>query len=116
MAQKEVDKYTAKLQLLAKGQLTEAAAVAVGGGKAADTAKGISEADDAEVADGSELKGSGPKGIKGFSSPPLDGMAVRSVCCLHHWFAHRQCTLWRLTASCTNNQPGWTRPGCHAHT
>ena len=73
MAQKEVDKYTAKLQLLAKGELTEAAAVAVGGGKAADTAQQITD-DGEEEGDfgGGMVKG------KGYGSAlrrraPLDG-------------------------------------------
>ena len=48
MRQTEVDKFTEKLQLLAKGKLIEAAAVITGGGKAAETAKSFVEAGDEE--------------------------------------------------------------------
>ncbi len=75
MAQKEVDKYTERLQLLAKGQLTEAAAVLTGGGKAAETAKGFVEAGEGENANQNVLKGKGKGTPKGSTaSAPLDGM------------------------------------------
>ena len=72
MAQKDVDKYTQKLQLLAKGKLTEAAAVMTGGGKAAETAKSFVEAGDEENANENMLKGKGKHKANG-SAAPLDG-------------------------------------------
>ena len=74
MAQKEVDKYTKRLTLLAKGKLTEAAAVTTGGGKAAEAAKSFTEADEGENIDGKALKGkSMGKGKGSGQTPPLDG-------------------------------------------
>ena len=74
MAQKEVDKYTERLALLAQGKLTEAAAVTTGGGKAADTAKSFVEAGEGENASGNVLKGKSMGRVKGAApGPPLDG-------------------------------------------
>ena len=74
MAQKEVDKYTERLALLAKGKLTEAAAVTTGGGKAAHTAKSFVEAGEEENADGNVLKGKVKGKDKGAApQAPLDG-------------------------------------------
>lgn len=72
MRQTEVDKYTEKLQLLAKGKLTEAAAVMTGGGKAAETAKSFVEAGDEENLNENMLKGKGKHKANG-SAAPLDG-------------------------------------------
>ena len=72
MRQTDVDKYTEKLQLLAKGKLTEAAAVLTGGGKAAETAKSFVEAGDDENANENMLKGKGKHKANG-SAAPLDG-------------------------------------------
>ena len=77
MAQKEVDKYTERLRLLALGKLTEAAAVATGGGKAAETAKGLTQEDAGENSNQNVLKGKGK--VNGKGSPPtapLDGMPI----------------------------------------
>lgn len=46
MADKEVERYADRLQLLAQGKLSEAAAVSTGGAKAAETAKGFAKGDD----------------------------------------------------------------------
>jgi DNA-directed RNA polymerase I subunit RPA1 len=89
MAQKEVDKYTERLTLLAKGKLTEAAAVMTGGGKAADFAKSLIEAgEEGKNANESVIKGKS----KGTQKPrattaPLDGMRTTYslpslLCCL----------------------------------
>ena len=77
MAQTEVDKYTERLQLLARGKLTEAASVAVGGGKAAAAAKSFTAADEGETSNRNVLKGN----VKGngnvsASLAPLDGMPL----------------------------------------
>lgn len=74
MAQKEVDKYTERLTLLAQGKLTEAAAVTTGGGKAGETAKAFVQAGEGGNASGNVLKGKtvGP-GTGAAHSPPLDG-------------------------------------------
>ena len=72
MRQTEVDKFTEKLQLLAKGKLIEAAAVITGGGKAAETAKSFVEAGDEENANGNMLKGKGTHKANGRAAP-LDG-------------------------------------------
>lgn len=74
MSQKEVDKYTERLALLAQGKLTAAAAVTTGGGKAAETAKSFVEAGDGENGSGNVLKGKSMGQAKGAApSPPLDG-------------------------------------------
>lgn len=76
MAQKEVDKYTERLTLLAKGKLIEAAAVMTGGGKAADFAKSLIEAgEEGENANENVAKGKS-KGTQRASTTtaPLDGM------------------------------------------
>lgn len=70
MAQKEVDKYTERLTLLAKGKLTEAAAVMTGGGKAADFAKSLIEAgEEGKNANENVIKGKS-KGTKSPVLPP----------------------------------------------
>lgn len=80
MAQKEVDKYTERLGLLAQGKLTEAAAVTTGGGKAAETAKTFVEAGEGENASVNVLKGKTMGKDKGAASgPPLDGKLVDTV-------------------------------------
>lgn len=76
MAQKEVDKYTERLTLLAKGKLTEAAAVMTGGGKAADFAQSLIAAGErGENANEIVLKGKS-KGTQrpSATTAPLDGM------------------------------------------
>ena len=74
MAQKEVDKYTERLALLAQGKLTEAAAVITGGAKAAETAKSFVEAGEGENASGNVLKGKSMGQAKGTApKTPLDG-------------------------------------------
>ncbi len=76
MAQKEVDKYTERLTLLAKGKLTEAAAVMTGGGKAADFAQSlIAAGEEGENANENVLKGKS-KGTQrpSATTAPLDGM------------------------------------------
>ena len=85
MAQKEVDKYTERLTLLAKGKLTEAAAVMTGGGKAADFAKSLIEAgEEGENANENVLKGKS-KGTQrpNATTAPLDGTpTTHSLPCL----------------------------------
>lgn len=77
MAQKEVDKYTERLSLLAQGKLTEAAAVTTGGGKAAESAKTIVEAGEGENSNGNTLKGKPAGKAKGAApGPPLDGKVL----------------------------------------
>ena len=74
MAQKEVDKYTERLALLAQGKLTEAAAVTTGGGKAAETARSFVEAGEGENVSANVLKGKSMGKAKGATpTPPLDG-------------------------------------------
>ncbi len=76
MAQKEVDKYTERLTLLAKGKLTEAAAVMTGGGKAADFAQSlIAAGEEGENANENVAKGKS-KGTQrpSATTAPLDGM------------------------------------------
>ena len=80
MAQKEVDKYTERLALLAQGKLTEAAAVTTGGGKAAESAKSFVEAGEGENTDGNMLKGKTIGKAKGADpSAPLDGKGQDTI-------------------------------------
>lgn len=88
MAQKEVDKYTERLALLARGKLTEAAAVTTGGGKAAESAKTFVEAGEGENVSekGDMLKGKTAGKAKGAAPrSPLDGKLRGSLvlCTMH---------------------------------
>lgn len=77
MADKEVERYAQRLQLLAQGKLSEAAAVSTGGGKAVEAAKGMSQEDGEEDFDMQSLKGHVNSSSHGLIRPaPLDG-----VCC-----------------------------------
>ena len=98
MAQKEVDKYAERLALLAKGKLTEAAAVTTGGGKAADTAKIFLEADEGENADGNALKGTSKgKSKKAAPVAPLDGNCFLAWSCFE---------LYRMSRRLSNGHNG----------
>lgn len=74
MADKEVERYTQRLQLLAQGKLTEAAAVTTGGGKAVEAAKGMSQEESEAEFDAHSLKGHVKSSSHGLIRPaPLDG-------------------------------------------
>ena len=77
MADKEVERYAERLQLLAQGKLSEAAAVSTGGAKAAETAKGFAKGDDDLVEDSFDVqtpKQHGKSSSHGLIRPaPLDG-------------------------------------------
>lgn len=74
MADKEVERYAERLQLLAQGQLTEAAAVSTGGAKAVEAAKGFAKGDNDEDVDLPSLKGHIKSSSHGLIRPaPLDG-------------------------------------------
>lgn len=98
-----MDKYAERLALLAKGKLTEAAAVTTGGGKAADTAKSLVEADEGENADGNvqkgTSKGNGMSKVKAAASTPsLDGKLFLAWCC-HGFYC-----MWRkLSDGCNSD-------------
>ncbi|KAL3142270.1 hypothetical protein ABBQ38_002612 [Trebouxia sp. C0009 RCD-2024] len=120
MAQKEVDKYTERLSLLAQGKLTEAAAVTTGGGKAAESAKTIVEAGEGENSNGNTLKGKPAGKAKGAApGPPLDDARVRSgIRTAHTQQAMRECITKFLksmpTQTCQNcqcNNPQIRRDG-----